>query len=240
MKDQDHIVRSYDGEFSLLNGRIARMGGLVEMMLGHAFDALNALDSELAEDTIEEDNSVDLLEKEIEEQAISMIARRQPMANDLRAIIGALKVATELERIGDLGKNIAKRVMAISDNGKAELVRYSLDHMGNSALLQLNNVLDAYATGDADKAVKVWKQDQDLDSLYNSIFREFLTYMMEDPRNIGLFTHLQFAAKNIERIGDHTTNIAEICYFQVHGQQMDKERQKDDNTSTMPLSNIKN
>jgi phosphate transport system protein len=235
MSDQEHIVKSYDSELAVLDGKIARMGGLVELLLGHSLDALENRDPELAESTIEEDLAIDMLEQEIEEQAVSMIARRQPMAQDLRQIIGALRIASDLERIGDLGKNIAKRAMAISGEGRPKQLMNGLDHMGNLALGQLKNVLDSYATRDANRAIDVWNRDRDIDAMYNSIFRELLTYMMEDPRNIGLCTHLLFGAKNIERIGDHTTNIAETCYFLVHGNKIPDSRPKDDKTPTMTL-----
>jgi phosphate transport system protein len=168
----------------------------------------------------------------LQEQTILMIARRQPMANDLRHIMTVLKIAGDLERIGDLAKNIAKRALAVSGESHPKPLMTGLKHMVELALRQLKDVLDAYAELDADKALGVWRQDERIDAMYNSIFRELLTYMMEDPRNIGLCTHLLFGAKNIERVGDHTTNIAENVYYLVHGTTLTDDRPKGDDTSS--------
>ena len=172
----------------------------------------------------------------IEEQVIVMIARRQPLAYDLRQIMAALRISTDLERIGDLGKNIAKRALAVVGEQQPKQLMLGLKHMGELALGQLKEVLDAYIERDADRALKVWYTDEDIDAMYNSLFRELLTYMMEDPRNIGLCTHLLFGAKNIERIGDHATNIAETVYFLVHGKAITDQRPKSDNTSSTPVT----
>jgi len=211
------------------------MGGLAEQVVGQSIDALERRDPDLAEVTIKEDEVIDALEHEIEEQAIVMIARRQPMAYDLRQIMAALRISADLERIGDLGKNIGKRALAVVGEQQPKKLMLGLKHMGELALEQLKEVLDAFIERDADRALKVWYKDEEIDAMYNSLFRELLTYMMEDPRNIGLCTHLLFGAKNIERIGDHATNIAETVYFLVHGSAITDQRPKGDNTSSTPV-----
>ena len=198
----DHTVRRFDNELRELAIRITRMGGLCEQALTDAAIALKRQDTGAAMVVIDEDMRIDGLERETEELAIQMIARRQPMAGDLREIVAAVKIAADLERIGDLAKNIAKRVVALQDQAQPARIIRGLDHISELALQQLKDVLDAYTRRDADKAVVVWRRDSDLDAVYTSIFRELLTYMMEDPRNITLCTHLLFAAKNVERIGD--------------------------------------
>ena len=165
-----------------------------------------------------------------------MIARRQPVANDLRHIMTVLKIAGDLERTGDLAKNIAKRALAIADESHPKPLMSGIRHMVELALHQLKEVLDAYAERDADKALSVWRNDAQIDAMYNSLFRELLTYMMEDPRNIGISTHLLFGAKNVERVGDHTTNIAESVYYLVHGISITEDRPKDDQTSSTMIS----
>ena len=235
-QQHEHIVRSYEEELSLLNNKIAKMGGLAEQVLGQSFEALERRDPELAAATIKKDEEIDALQKEIEEQAVLMIARRQPMASDLRQIVAAFRISNELERIGDLGKNIAKRAVAVITEQQPKQLVLGLKHMGELALGQLKDVLDAFIERDADRALKVWYRDEEIDAMYNSIFRELLTYMMEDPRNIGLCTHLLFGAKNIERIGDHATNIAETVYYLVHGSAITDERPKGDTTSTTPVA----
>ncbi len=228
-----HIVKSYDAEFSELDRLTAQIGGLAEKLLADAFEAVLQRDPKLAERTIESDRMIDDIERQVQERAISMIARRQPMANDLRHIMTVLRIAGDLERIGDLAKNIGKRALAISSETHPKPLMNGLRHMHELAMHQLKDVLDAYGTRDAEKARKVWTDDASLDALYNSVFRELLTYMMEDPRNIGLCIHLLFGAKNIERIGDHTTNIAEDVYFLVKGTTLTDERPKSDETSTL-------
>jgi phosphate transport system protein len=229
---KDHTVKAYDQELQLLDRRIAQMGGLVERLLAQAFDALEKRDPKLAETATGSDSAVDALEREIQEQTIQMIARRQPMAHDLRQVMTVLKIAGDLERTGDLAKNIAKRAMAVSGENHPKPLMTGLKHMVELALSQLKDVLDAYAERDADKAIAVWRRDERIDAMYNSLFRELLTYMMEDPRNIGVCTHLLFAAKNIERVGDHTTNIAENIYYLVHGTPLVDDRPKSDDTAS--------
>jgi phosphate transport system protein len=232
MDKHEHIVRSYEEELSSLNAKIAKMGGLAEEIVGQSIDALERRDPALAANTIQQDEAIDALEHEIEKQAIVMIVKRQPVAYDLRQVIAPLRVSTDLERVGDLGKNIAKRALAVVREQQPKQLMLGVKHMGELALVQLKDVLDAFIEHDADHALKVWYKDEELDAMYNSVFRELLTYMMEDPRNIGLCTHLLFGAKNIERIGDHATNIAETAYFLVHGTAITDQRPKGDNTST--------
>ncbi|HEY8275813.1 MAG TPA: phosphate signaling complex protein PhoU [Methyloceanibacter sp.] len=236
MEKHEHIVRSYEDELAALNTKIARMGGLAEQVVGQSIEALDRRDPDLAETTIKDDDAIDALEREIEEQAIVMIARRQPMADDLRQVMAALRISSDLERIGDLGKNIGKRALAVVGEQQPKKLMLGLKHMGELALEQLKEVLDAFIERDADRALKVWYKDEEIDAMYNSLFRELLTYMMEDPRNIGLCTHLLFGAKNIERIGDHATNIAETVYFLVHGSAITDQRPKGDNTSMTPVT----
>ncbi len=228
---QEHTITAYGDELALLDRRIAHMGGLAEYNLGHAFDALVNRDPDLARRVIEGDTGIDALQREIEDQVIVMIARRQPMADDLRQIMASLKIAGDLERIGDLAKNIAKRVVAIAEQNYPRPLIVGMQNMLEHALSQLKDVLDAYSERDPELALAVWKRDQRLDEAYNSVFRELLTYMMEDPRNIGFCTHLLFGAKNLERIGDHTTNIAEIVHYVVHGEEITAVRPKGDTTS---------
>ena len=227
----DHIVKAYDEDLANLKTMLAQMGGLAEDHLAKAIDALSKRDTKLADVVIAQDDKIDALELQLEERAILTIAKRQPMARDLREIMVAIRIASDLERIGDLAKNIAKRTHAISEQLPRKLVA-GLTRMGRLSLEELKDVLDAYTTLDDVKALEVWRNDGELDALYNSIFRELLTYMMEDPRMIGPCTHLLFGAKNFERIGDHATNIAENIYYLVHGQPLREERPKRDTTST--------
>ncbi len=222
---------TYFEELALLDDKIAEMGGMAEHILGLSFDALQQRDPVLAERVVEYDSRIDDLEREIEAQTIAMIAARQPKEEGLRRIMGALKIASDLERIGDLGKNIAKRALAIAHEHHPKPLITGMSHIVELALKQLKDVLDAYAARDAEQAMAVWHSDRQIDDVYNSLFRELLTYMMEDPRNIGLSTHLLFGAKNIERVGDHTTNIAETIHFLVTGETMTDDRPKGDQTS---------
>ncbi len=232
MAPQSHIVSAYEAELAELDSKIAHMGGLTEQQLASAFDALVRRDPGLATRVISSDQTIDTYNREIEEKAILIIARRQPMAVDLRQIMAAMKVANDLERVGDLAKNIAKRALALVSEQHPKALMAGVGQMVDRALRQLKDVLDAYAERDAEKALAVWSKDAEIDALYNSVFRELLTYMMEDPRNIGLCTHLLFGAKNIERIGDHTTNMAETVYYLVKGTPLTDDRPKGDNTSS--------
>jgi phosphate transport system protein len=231
MEQHEHIVSSYEEELSSLNNKMAKMGGLAEEMVAQSLDALEKRNHRLAQSIIEQDDAIDALEQEIEQLVTRMIVKRQPVAYDLRQVMAPLRISTDLERIGDLAKNIAKRTIAVGSESAPKQLMLGLRHMGELVLLQLKEVLSAFIEHNADHALKVWYKDEDVDAMYNSIFRELLTYMMEDPRNIGLCTHLLFGAKNLERVGDHATNIAEIIYFLVNGMTIHDRRPKGDNTS---------
>ncbi len=228
----EHTVKSFDDELKQLDSMIAEMGGMAEANLAGAVDAMVRRDTESALVIKKADKKIDALEIEIDDHAVRILALRQPMADDLRAVIVALKTAAVIERIGDFAKNIAKRTQALSqcpDLGAAKTIK----RMAGMAQNMMTDVLDAYVTRDADKADEVRFRDEDLDSLYTSLFRELLTYMMENPKNITASTHLMFAAKNIERIGDHATNIAENVHFLVHGQMPEEPRPKGDGSVYM-------
>ncbi|PPJ47947.1 phosphate transport system regulatory protein PhoU [Rhizobium sp. KAs_5_22] len=227
-----HIYTAYDEELKYLMRRIIEMGGLAEQMVGDSVRALVNSDAALAQKVISDDVIMDAAEREIGDKAIITIARRQPVAADLREIIGALRIANDLERVGDLGKSNAKRVMAIQATGVPRKLARGLEHLSELALIQLKEVLDVYTTRSVEKAKSIRDRDEEIDAMYTSLFRELLTYMMEDPRNITSCTHLLFCAKNIERIGDHATNIAETIYYMATGDQPEGERPKDDMTSS--------
>jgi len=212
------------------------MGGLAEKQVADSVDALARRDADRAQRTVAADPSIDALQHEIEDKAVLTIARRQPMAVDLREIVGALRVANDLERIGDLAKNIGKRVLALdSEFHPPKLIR-GVEHMGSMVLAQLKEVLDSYARHDLKKALAVWNGDEEVDAMCTSLFRELLTYMMEDPRNITFCIHLMFCAKNIERMGDHATNIAETVYYMIEGHTIADERPKGDTTAFATLA----
>jgi len=215
----EHIVHGYDEDLNTLTSALSEMGGQVESMIDDAVRAIKKRDSDLAKDVIARDALVNSLQETIDADALRMLALRHPMAADLRRVIGAIRAANDLERIGDLAEGIARRAMAINESEKLELSR-GVARMGKLVKTQLKAALDALLNDDADLAVNVWLQDQDVDSLYASLFRELLTYMMEDHRNIQACTGLLFVAKNLERVGDHATNIAEIVYFSVHGKSL--------------------
>ena len=222
----DHTVKAYDEELQLIGRKIAEMGGIAEQMLVDSMDALARFDGDLARRTVAADARLDLLQREIEEKAILTIARRQPMAVDLRQLMSAIHIANDLERVGDMGKNIAKRSLKIADDPRAPRAIVGLKRMSELVSHQLKDVLDAYARLDADRADIVWKRDAEVDALEDVVFRDLLTFMMEDPRNISFCTHLLFCSKNIERIGDHATNIAETVHYLVTGQSLPVERPK--------------
>ena len=223
MADQ-HTVRAFDKDLELLERRIAEMGGIAEKMVIEAVDALSSGDSALAHQVVETDARLDTLQREIEEQATLTIARRQPVASDLREIIGAIRVAGDLERVGDLAKNIAKRSVKIGMEGRAPHAIVGIKHMNDFATELMKDVLDAYAQRDVERARDVWERDAELDALEDSVFRDLLTHMMEDPRNITFCAHLLFCSKNIERIGDHATNIAETVVYLVTGSTLPTDR----------------
>jgi phosphate transport system protein len=226
----EHILKGYDEELAKLNNMIVEMGGLAESQLVSAIDAVAKRDSDLAAHVVEGDTRVDELERELDNLAIRLLALRQPMARDLREIFAALKIGADLERICDYAANVAKRSIPLAQTPPIQPV-HALPRMGTLALALVKDVIDAYVGRDADKALDVWRRDEELDEMYSSLFREFLTYMMEDPRNIGACTHLLFMAKNIERIGDHATNIAENLYYLVHGTPLTEIRPKGDKSS---------
>ncbi len=222
----DHIVKSYDRDLENLGRKIAEMGGLAEKMLAEAMEALSLLNIEVAQRVIATDARLDILQREIEEKAIMTIARRQPLAVDLRECIAAIRISGDIERIGDLAKNIAKRALKIASETRVTRATIGLKSMQEIAGMQLKDSLDAYAQRDIEKARIVWDNDAQLDALEDSVFRDLLTFMMEDPRNISFCTHLLFCSKNLERIGDHTTNIAETIIYLVTGEPMPVERPK--------------
>ncbi len=224
----EHIVTSFDDELRDLAQSIAEMGGLAEQLLEDAVTALLRADTELARRTILIDRKINYLEADIEERATLIIARRQPMAQDLRAVIAAFRISNDLERVADLGKNIARRVLAIDHQSFSPKLSVGVDHLAKLGLRQIKNVLDAYGSHDVEKAHQVWEDDDEIDAVYVSLFREFLTYMMEDPRNISMCTHLLFCAKNIERVGDHATNIAEAVHYMVTGTRMEELTDQDE------------
>ncbi|HEX5844713.1 MAG: phosphate signaling complex protein PhoU [Rhodoplanes sp.] len=227
----EHTMKAFDADLQDLARMVAEMGGQAEQQISDAIDALDRRDSTLSQQVIASDVQIDSLQREVEEKVILTIARRQPMAVDLREIVGALRISNDLERIGDLAKNIAKRVLVLDSEFRSQKVMRGVEHMAELVLAQIKDVLDAYARRDAQKAIAVWRSDEGVDAVNNSLFRELLTYMMEDPRNIGICIHLLFCAKNIERMGDHATNIAETVYYMVEGRMLGEERPKGDKTS---------
>ncbi len=222
-----HIVTAFDSDLQLLNRKIAEMGGLAEEQLSNALKSVTRRNVGLAADVIARDKKLDEMEMEIEEAAIRTLALRQPVARDLRDTVAALKVASTLERIGDLSKSIARCTEILSQNRPMPVVA-PLVRMGRQVLSQVTEVLDAYTSRDTALAVSVWRRDVEVDVTYNSLFREILTYMMEDPRNIGVCSQLMFVAKNLERIGDHSTFIAEMTYYIVEGEPLGDDRPKGD------------
>ncbi len=232
----DHTVRAFDKDLDTLGLRIAEMGGIAEKMVVDAMDGLGSVDAALAQKVITTDLRLDTLQREIEEHAIMTIARRQPMGIDLREIIGAIRIASDLERVGDLAKNIAKRTMKIGPEPRVPRAVVGLKHMNELATEQMKDVLDAYAQRDIERAQAVWTRDAELDALEDSVFRDLLTHMMEDPRNISFCAHLLFCSKNIERIGDHATNIAETVFYLVTGNTLpvDRPKGRPDGSPTLP------
>jgi phosphate transport system protein len=227
---KSHTVRSYDDKLNQLNNYISEMGGLAESQLSAALDALARRNSEEAAKVIVQDEAIDKIEAKVDEAAVELLALRQPMAEDLRRVLASFKIAQILERVGDYAANVAKRATVLNRLPQVEPAR-SVPRMGRLVEQMIHEVLDAYVRRDAEAALAVWHRDEGVDSLYDSVFRELLTYMMEDPRNITACTHLLFIAKNIERIGDYTTNVAEIIYFLVKGEPLTEARPKADTTS---------
>jgi phosphate transport system protein len=221
-----HTMLAFDDDLRELAAEIVEMGNRTEKQVSNAMDALLSKNVNLARDVKTADGAIDELQRAIETKAIETIARRQPLAIDLREIVGALRIATDLERIGDLASNIAKRAEQIGNEKFANEISVQLRHMAQLVLQQLRSVIHSYQHRDVEEALRVWRSDEDIDGLHNSTFRQLLTYMMEDPGNITLGMHLLFCAKNIERIGDHATNIAESVFFILQGGTIPGERPK--------------
>jgi phosphate transport system protein len=229
-QDAKHIVTSFEADLQKLRDLIAGMGGLVERAVSDAASALMERDPAVANRVVEQDQAIDAEEHKIEQFAVQLLALRQPVADDLRQVVQALKVTTDLERVGDYAANIAKRSLVINQVASG----FSLSGLGQMATLVQQNLkssMDALGEVDPQKAIAVWRADQMVDDLYNTIFRELITYMMEDARSITACTHLLFIAKNLERIGDHTTNIAELTYYAITGENLPDFRPKGDQTS---------
>jgi len=224
-EEPEHLVKSFDADLKRLRGLLTQMGGILENQMALAAKAIMDLDGPAATAAVEEDPKVDALEREAEQFVIRMLALRQPVAGDLRQIVAALKITGELERIGDYAANVAKRSIVLAQFSMPYSLA-GLAHMASLVQQHLKTIIDAIGESDADKAVEVWRSDQIVDDMYNAIFRELITYMMEDPRNITPCTHLLFIAKNLERIGDHETNIAEMVYYAVKGDVLPDARPK--------------
>jgi len=233
----EHTVSAFDEDLNALSRRIVEMGGLAEAMLGSVADALSRRDVTRANEIIRSDATLDRLQAETEEGALSLIARRQPMAGDLRHVMGTIRIAADIERVGDLIKNVAKRITAMEEAFISAKTLGGIQNMSHLVLTQLKQVLDAFAQNNPALARDVWMRDGEVDALHNSLFRELLTYMMEDPRSITYSTHLLFISKNIERCGDHATNIAETVYFIQSGQYLNGDRPKLDTTALVTRFN---
>jgi len=227
----EHTVRSFDEDLDSIDQLIRDMGQLSGSMLSGSTQALLSSDIALAQRVISDDTVMDAKQRELDDRSITLIAKRQPMAQDLRSVVGAIRMAADLERIGDLAKNIAKRVGAVGETAAPKALSHSIDDMAGMVLLQVTSVVDDYVQRDAQAMVKLRADDEKVDVKYTAVFRELLTYMMEDPRNITACTHLLFCAKNLERIGDHVTNIAENAYYVITGTQLPPFRPKLDETA---------
>jgi len=221
-----HTVRAYGDELNQITADIARMGGLAEAQIADAIDSVARRDIALAQTVITRDARLDELQREIERKAIRIIALRQPVATDLRRTVAAMKIATDLERTGDLARNIAKRAISLAEGEPLAPLTRSIERMGKLVAKRMKAVLDAYASSELAGALDVWTHDDDVDEHYNALFRELLTYMMADPRTITSCAHLLFMAKNLERIGDHATNIAEMIHYEVTGGEIETARPK--------------
>ncbi len=233
----EHTAKAFDAELKEISGKIQAMAHVIEQQIASASEVLASGDMVLAKQVIAADNQVDALQREVEEKAVITIARRQPVAVDLRDVVGALRISNDLERIGDLAENVAKRALISAQDFQAIAgVTLRLQHMSELVLEQLKNVIQAYVAKDTGTAEEVWRADQEIDALNNSLFRELLTYMLENPRNITFCAHMLFCAKNIERMGDHATNIAETVYYIVKGTSLPGERPKADVTSLGTLT----
>ena len=229
----DHILKRFDQELERLNATINEMGGLTESQFSKALVAVRERDTQVAEEVIAEDPRVDALDVAVQEQTVKLLALRQPMANDLRMVLSSIKIAAALERIADYAKNTAKRSIVLSQGSAPASAVAGIDRLGRLVRAALKDVLDAFADDDVEKAHDVWNRDEEIDQVYTGLFRELLTYMMEDPGTVASGVHLVFCAKNIERVGDHATNIAESVYYMVEGRTLADERPKADSTSLM-------
>jgi len=219
-----HTVKAYGDELNQLTAEVARMGGLAEAQVADAVDSVARRDVALARAVVERDARLDAMHRDIEKKAIRLIALRQPVASDLRKTLSAMKLVVDLERTGDLGRNIAKRALVLAEGEPMQPLTRSIERMGKLVSTRLRDVLDAYTAGEVDRALAVWGTDDEVDEHYNALFRELLTYMMGDPRTIGACTHLLFIAKNLERIGDHATNIAESIHYEITGEEIVGDR----------------
>ncbi|HEY3948972.1 phosphate signaling complex protein PhoU [Phenylobacterium sp.] len=224
----EHIVKSYEDELNGLSAECVRMGGLAEAQVADAVNSVVKRNQDLASSVVSRDDKLDEAEREIERRTIRLIALRQPVADDLRRALAAMKVANNLERCGDLAKNIAKRTLVIIESDPLTPLTRSIERMGKLVLGRLSSVIDAYSRSDIERALAVWSQDDEVDEHYNALFRELLTYMMGDPRTITACAHMLFVAKNLERIGDHATNIAEIVHYEITGAEIVGGRPKTD------------
>jgi phosphate transport system protein len=218
-----HIVKAFSEELERLAADVSAMGGLAESLVADALEAAATRDSELAAAVVARDAQVDDMQRDIEKMIIRLLALRQPIAQDLRVCIAALKIVADLERVGDLAKSIARRVPTLNESEPTAFTA-SVDRMGKLVLSHLHQVLDAYATGQTSQAVGVWERDDDVDEHYNALFRDLVVAMTEEPAIIGSGAHLLFIAKNLERIGDHATNIAEVVHYLVTGREIASER----------------
>jgi len=233
----EHTVSSFDEELKQIDTLIRDMGALAATMVADATRALTHSDTALAQRVVSDDAVMDAHQRELDTRAITLIAKRQPMADDLRSSVGAIRMAGDLERIGDLAKNIAKRVGAVGEGAAPRVLSHSIESMTDLVLGQVSGVIEDYVAGDAPALAQLRDDDEYIDEKYTSVFRELLTYMMEDPRNISACTHLLFCAKNLERIGDHVTNIAENAYYVLTGQQLPPNRPKlDETTVSAPVA----
>jgi len=231
MNVSDHTARVFDTDLIKLTQMVAQMGGLAQKQVADSIEALARRDTALAQQVIAADETVDNLQRQIEEKAVATIALRQPMAIDLRALVAMLRIANDLERIGDLAKNVGKRVFAVSDEQTQRALMRGLRSMATLVVAQLAAVLDSFVDRNPISALRVWQGDREVDALYVSLFRELLTYTMEDPGAISMCIHYLFCAKNIERIGDHATNIAEAVHYMVEGHAIEGERPRGDASS---------
>jgi len=222
----EHTVKAYSEELNHLTAEVTRLGGLAEAQLSDSVEAVARRDLPIAHQVIDRDDKLDALQADIERKAIRLIALRQPVAQDLRHTVAAMKISMQLERCGDLAKNIAKRCLVLAGSEPLPPLTRSIERMGILVTSRLKEVLDAYSAGDIERAAAVWSRDDEIDEHYDSLFRELLTYMMGDPRTINACTHLLFIAKNLERIGDHATNIAEMVHFQITGEELASDRPK--------------